>query len=223
MAEKKRHRGPLTEFVRARLLELTKGQEAKALAQSVGLSPSNISQVKDGTLGVGGKTLSRWAKLLGLTELELHMAAYEWWDKNGKQAADLAAASEDERSPELQGAIDMLQIAQHPTEAELRAILGHLGQSQIAGLETEEIFNVMLPFLARERRRKMDDKAAKRAEADVKKRTKRGAHREWKATSYEAGHGQEQGHAAGVKAEAAEQAKRNPPKPAKPARKKDAS
>jgi len=55
------------------------GGDASALAKNNGLVPSNLSQVRDGILGIGAKNGDKWARLVGLSDhSELIRVAKAW-------------------------------------------------------------------------------------------------------------------------------------------------
>lgn len=209
---------PVTEYVRMRLVELTKEQDAKYLALSAGLPPSAISQIRARLYNIGPKTIARWAKLLKVTVPELTEAAYAWWETDGKKVAQLvdgeeSVAEDSDVAPALRRALDLLRLARNPSPGEIRALLGHFGAESLAGLTDLEILNRFATRLEIDRQREVKDRADDRQEKTDARLAAKSIRRDWRADKAEKGHGHhEQGYEAGVAHEEKKKPKRRPKK-----------
>lgn len=112
----------LTAYVSMRLRSLEDtGAELAKLAETHGLPKSGVNQVKNGVLGVGMRTVDRYAALLGKTRRELQDAAEAWWNEGGRVQSRNRPVGKVDAS--VESAIQLLVRRGDATEEELRALV----------------------------------------------------------------------------------------------------
>lgn len=84
----------LSDYVRMKIREWleTNGRDQKELARRVGVSPSLISTIISGKIGVAGRSGPGFASAFGFANFdELRSAAYGWWLQQGQQTETFVA------------------------------------------------------------------------------------------------------------------------------------
>lgn len=150
---------PLADYVRKLIAEWEEKNgkgKLNILARQAGVAKSLPSQIKAG-LGVGGRSLPGFARAFGMREDELKEQAYEWWLREGKRVAEMAAPPP-EQYPDRARAIELAKTWRQAQDAEIRTIIALYGADEFASREFEWWDETLMRELKR-----MRDAAAKEA------------------------------------------------------------
>lgn len=134
---------PVARYVRMRLRQLLTKQPQIELAQRIGVSPSGLSQVKDGKEGVGSRSIGRYARALGFKSPEaLRQAAWAWVMTEAKLGASLAL------EPAVADAIrTVCALRPEVSETTVRTILHAFGHDRFRGRSVDYWVRTLLDEL----------------------------------------------------------------------------
>lgn len=167
MGAKKADFSPVDRYVAAHLQKLFAGGVNMAdWADKHEITRSHVIQVKNGTLGVGNKTVESYAAAMGRSVGQLFDDAKKWWEEHGATVEGIVAASA-EKNPELAKALDLVRLAKQTSDDEIRAIVASV--PDVADMSADEIYQVLIVYLERERKRKVAMKTEKKEKASQKR------------------------------------------------------
>lgn len=140
---------------------------AKDFAEYAEVSPSNVSQVLKGTLGVGTSTGKRFAKAFGKSFSQLVDEAETWWEAHGAETLSaVAKPPHDAWEARREGVADARALIAPPaTDAEISRVFSAYGadlfRTKDRGWWTRTIFAEVNDLREREVRAKAEHRAAR--------------------------------------------------------------
>ncbi len=172
----------LTAFVGKLIADRMKetGGTSEDVARFVGVTPSNVSQVRRGRLGVGTLTGKRFAVAFGFGTLSQLMAAAEvWWTEHGAAASELVSSPTEKPWPERAEALEVVRDMTSATDGELTQIIAAYGADLFRARSKEWWISTLLLEVKQERDRVRQSAAETEQGEAVERLAQKGAKRAW--------------------------------------------